>query len=297
MAYISTEEVKEIRDQLKKEFPVKKGWKLSVRGENYTTVRVSFLKAPINLDPKNEGDYTINEYYIDEYYGDQPELVKVFKKTKEIINTVKQNENRNAEDIYADYADYNYFYFISVGKWDRPFEVSETTPEVEEKKEDDSTLVKFEKGLEYTGVSIVSDTIYQYKIIRRTDKSVWVKNAKDSKSTVERKKIYISEYNNKKEEYFYPHGQHSMCAIIGASEKVQDTTEVKEEVVVEPVQKEIDNITTNPINVESVDDKKEEIVKETKDSNIVNFFEHVSSTTALEIAHRLAINSVDKEVR
>jgi len=121
MAYISTEDVKEIRARIRKQFPSKDGWKISVRRENGTSVNVDILTAPIDFSIDGERYYQVNDFYIEEHYRDYPEIKEVLFFIKNTITDVKENWNRNANDPYADYADYNYFIHISVGQWDKPF--------------------------------------------------------------------------------------------------------------------------------------------------------------------------------
>ena len=49
MAYIRTEEVKVIRDSIKKAFPGKQGWKFSVICRHHSEVQVSIMQAPHRL--------------------------------------------------------------------------------------------------------------------------------------------------------------------------------------------------------------------------------------------------------
>jgi len=121
MAYISTEDVKAIRTEIKKVFPAKKGWKFSITKEDCSGVRVQIMESKVNLDPENKGNYEINHYYIDDNYKDNDVLRYVFNRIEKIINNVKQFEDRNAGDMGADYPNCNFFYNITVGKWDKKF--------------------------------------------------------------------------------------------------------------------------------------------------------------------------------
>jgi len=121
MAYISTEDVKAIRTEIKKVFPAKKGWKFSITKEHHSMVHIQIMESKVDLDPENKGDYEVNHYYIDETFKDNKVLRYVFNRIDKIINSVKQFEDRNAGDMSADYADCNFFYSITVGKWDKKF--------------------------------------------------------------------------------------------------------------------------------------------------------------------------------
>jgi hypothetical protein len=75
MGYISTQQVKEIRTELKKQFPKTK---FSICREHYSGVRIEILKSNVNFNV----DYkTINECWIAEnYQGEQREmLLKIYE--------------------------------------------------------------------------------------------------------------------------------------------------------------------------------------------------------------------------
>ena len=121
MAFISTKDIKAIRTEIKKVFPAKKGWKFSITKEHHSGVHVNIMESKVNLDPENKGNYSVNTYYIDETYKDNDVLKSIFNRIKKIITNIKPCENRNASDPYADYPNYNFYYYIAVGKWDKSF--------------------------------------------------------------------------------------------------------------------------------------------------------------------------------
>ena len=135
MAYMSKEEVAEIRKRIKKEFG--KEWKFSVTMADHSGVRVAVMKAPIdfialkNFERYDEvekewvirelvsGRLDVNEYRIDESW--RGEARKAFKKIKKITAEVAGTRyDRNAGDPGADYPNYNYFLWIQIGKWNNP---------------------------------------------------------------------------------------------------------------------------------------------------------------------------------
>ena len=122
MAYISKEEVQKIREQLKKRFPAKDGWKLSIRTRHHSTICVSFMEAPVDLTCNCNRSYTVNQFHIDRLY--KGELLKVFSDTSDIITGIKGHFDRNTGDMGADYPGWNYFMDIEVGRWDIPFKMS-----------------------------------------------------------------------------------------------------------------------------------------------------------------------------
>ena len=72
-------------------------------------------------------------------------------------------------------------------------------------------MEKFKTGQTYSTSSICdSECIFSFKIIRRTEKSVWITGSQIKEPT--RKGIYV--YDNK--ESFKPFGTYSMCPIIRA---------------------------------------------------------------------------------
>lgn len=72
-------------------------------------------------------------------------------------------------------------------------------------------MKKFETDKDYSTRSVCDyDCIFNFRVIKRTEKSIWIK---DIHGNVSRKKIEI--YNN--EESIYPFGHYSMCPILRAS--------------------------------------------------------------------------------
>ena len=122
MAYISTEEVKVIREELKKNFPSRLGWKLSIVRRDYLSLSISIIKAPFELRNDQNNSYEpVNQYWIESRENTQsiPPLKKIF----EIAN--KNNYNRS--DVQSDYFDVGYYLNISIGHFGKPFTPSEAT--------------------------------------------------------------------------------------------------------------------------------------------------------------------------
>ena len=122
MAYISTEEVKVIREELKKNFPSRLGWKLSIVRRDYLSLSISIIQAPFELrNDQNNAYEPVNQYWIESRENTQsiPPLKKIF----EIAN--KNNYNRS--DVQSDYFDVGYYLNISIGHFGKPFTPSEAT--------------------------------------------------------------------------------------------------------------------------------------------------------------------------
>jgi hypothetical protein len=109
MPYISTERVKAIREQLKKEFP---GWKFSVIRRHHMEVSVSIMSAPLDFGKEYQ---QVNQYYITEHYQGaiRDNLLK--------INEIMEASNGTLT-IDADYGSIpNYYTSLTIGQWDKPF--------------------------------------------------------------------------------------------------------------------------------------------------------------------------------
>lgn len=110
MAYISTQEVKEIRNELKAAFPQ---LKLSVTRENYTSLYVAIMEAPVRF---TDEDYRqLNPYYLDSYQNNE-----ILKKITAICNKT----NYNNSDTMTDYFEVGYYFHLHIGKWNKSFKLT-----------------------------------------------------------------------------------------------------------------------------------------------------------------------------
>lgn len=137
MAYISKERVAEIRAELKAAFP---GVKFSVRREDSNTVCVAILSGDIDFfddamrrdgtdnfgdsyklsDSAKEKHYTtVSEYHIETNW--KGEALKMLKKVKKIV--CAGHFDRNAGDMGADYPNMTFFVSMSVGAWNKPYQL------------------------------------------------------------------------------------------------------------------------------------------------------------------------------
>ena len=125
MAYISTEEVKVIREELKKNFPSRLGWKLSIVRRDYLSLSISIIQAPFELrNDQNNAYEQVNQYWIESRENKQS--VPVLKKIFEIAN--KNNYDRS--DVQSDYFDVGYYLNISIGHFGKPFTPNEATHQI-----------------------------------------------------------------------------------------------------------------------------------------------------------------------
>ena len=90
MAYIKSEQVKEMRNKIKELFPSKNGWKFSIVRLDYSCLSVKILRAPVDLAyNKAEGNkhFNVNHYHLDRYEKD--EVREVFEKITNICTVLK----------------------------------------------------------------------------------------------------------------------------------------------------------------------------------------------------------------
>lgn len=126
MAYITAPEVREIRKELKKEFPK---WKFSVRNRHHSAVQVDILKGTADFakDMRPEDEYhQVNTYYINRHF--ERDNAKVLEKIKKIIKTAPAKAENGREwydntDAQIDYFDTAFYYYISIGRFEKPYEV------------------------------------------------------------------------------------------------------------------------------------------------------------------------------
>ena len=113
MPFISTSEVKEKRNAIKKAFPK---FKFSIRCEHYSSIAINVLSGPINLGTEYE---QVNQFYIDEHYENEPEKRKLLSGIYEIAN-----RDNGTEVIDSDYGTVpNFYVHLSIGCWDKPYKV------------------------------------------------------------------------------------------------------------------------------------------------------------------------------
>lgn len=120
MAYISAEDVKAIRNELKQNFPK---WKFAVRkGSGSLSVDVTILQG----DAKFEGNTNtqVNPYWIESHWKDNYDCVVLTK-----INEIMHNAPGRAggkkfydnSDAQFDYFDTAFYTHLSIGAWNKPY--------------------------------------------------------------------------------------------------------------------------------------------------------------------------------
>ncbi|WP_430813121.1 LPD29 domain-containing protein [Carboxylicivirga sp. RSCT41] len=115
MAYINKQEAAEIRKEIKVNFPSNEGWKISVVIDNHSSLDISIMTAPFDLEAE-ENEERAN---------------KVKDQLKELG---KGKEWFDKSDIMTDYFHVKHYVFVRVGKWDKPFQVVEPKAKKSAKK-------------------------------------------------------------------------------------------------------------------------------------------------------------------
>jgi hypothetical protein len=115
MAYISAEEVKNVRNMLKNEFP---NFKFSVSGGGSLELKVAILKGTEDFSEltKDWSNTQINQYHL-HLYG---KFEKLFEK---ILKVMKSQDWFDESDSMTDYFHTAYYVNLSLGKWDKPYEM------------------------------------------------------------------------------------------------------------------------------------------------------------------------------
>lgn len=140
MAYINAEEVKAIRNALKKKFPE---YKFSVTKEQGgLSVNVAIMEGPAFKDEEdrystyedkyvpvdlNVGHHQINHHWCKDHYPNNGEL---FEEITNIIKTAPYEAGVgdlwfDESDAMTDYFHTAYYFHIEIGKWDKHFKIKE----------------------------------------------------------------------------------------------------------------------------------------------------------------------------
>ena len=125
MAYIRTEEVREIRNTLKEEFGP--DLKFGVKKQHHSSVLVTIKKGNVDFsDIMREGDrgYTqINQYHLGQYGRHAmlfDSIVDVIKKAPGKAENGR--EWYDESDAMTDYFNTAFYFNLEVGSWNKPYE-------------------------------------------------------------------------------------------------------------------------------------------------------------------------------
>jgi len=113
MAYISTQEVKNVRELLKTTFPK---FKFSVSGGNSLELKVAIMSGPEDFS-EVLGEWKsvdINQYHLYQYGKFEKLFAKMFK-------AMKSQNWFDESDSMTDYFHTAYYFSLSIGKWNKPY--------------------------------------------------------------------------------------------------------------------------------------------------------------------------------
>ena len=120
MAYISAEDVKAIRAELKEKFPK---WKFGVRkGAGSLSVDVTIKQGTASFEGKTYQQ--VNQYWIDSHWTDY-EDAQALKRINEIMHNAPGRAGGKKfydnSDAMTDYFDTAFYTHLSIGSWDQPY--------------------------------------------------------------------------------------------------------------------------------------------------------------------------------
>lgn len=120
MAYIKKEEVKAIREELKRTFPKVK---FSVTRENYSSVNVAVMKSDYDFSAVAPGRSIRPHFKL--CFSERAK--NFIAEIENIIKTAPAKAEGGSEwydrsDAMTDYFDTAFYYNIEIGKWNKPHE-------------------------------------------------------------------------------------------------------------------------------------------------------------------------------
>jgi len=120
MAYISAEDVKAIRAELKEKFPK---WKFGVRkGAGSLSVDVTIKQGTASFEGKTYQQ--VNQYWIDSHWTDFEDAAAL-KRINEIMHNAPGRAGGKKfydnSDAMTDYFDTAFYTHLSIGSWDQPY--------------------------------------------------------------------------------------------------------------------------------------------------------------------------------
>jgi hypothetical protein len=115
-----------VRAELKATFPL---CKFSVTADGHS-ISVSLMEAPYQVLAEGNGYAQLNPYYIDSahehnYMNNGSTLTHVGWEVVAKATEIANRQNWDKSDIQSDYFNCNYYLHINIGKWDRPFIVTQ----------------------------------------------------------------------------------------------------------------------------------------------------------------------------
>jgi hypothetical protein len=111
MAYISTESIAKIRNEIKQRFPAKDGWKISIKKEHYSGVRITILQGPVNFLPE-ESKKIKSSFFPDK--SSHPYLQQIYN--------IANSGNHDNSDAMSDYFDVGWYIWLNIGEYGNEYQ-------------------------------------------------------------------------------------------------------------------------------------------------------------------------------
>lgn len=115
MAYVNQEKKAKIAAELKKVMP--KDWKYSLAVRHHSTIVLTIRSAPVDLIAINKYRQ-INPYHLADHFTG--ELLETIKKIIAALNI----DNHDRSDSMSDYFDVGHYVDVSLGRFDKPFQLA-----------------------------------------------------------------------------------------------------------------------------------------------------------------------------
>ena len=113
MPFITSEETKAIRTEIKKSLP---DFKVSVTKQHHSSVTITILEGKVDFG----SEYVqVNHYCYKDHYKNNPEALAVFDKIMSVLESLKPQKEITYDSDYGSVP--NYYLHIHVGQWDKKY--------------------------------------------------------------------------------------------------------------------------------------------------------------------------------
>lgn len=172
MAYIDSKKIALIRDEVKRKYPTKNGWKFSITGDNYSTVRCAIMQSPIDFQVEKHEN--LNHYSIEKRFKDNEQAQNVLTDLRNILNgnfLTEKEQNFDKSEPMTDYFDVGWYINLSVGQWDKPY-VYKPVEQQEKKVVEVAPQIELPKGklqiVAYSdkSIAVIGDTYTKRELLR-----------------------------------------------------------------------------------------------------------------------------------
>lgn len=127
----TTDITKIIREYVKEKYPT---YKFSVSARDATCINISLMEAPQDVFIyENLDEYERKGLYIQinsHSYKDETRMTELGREIMQDVRDFTQTYNFDDSDSQQDYFHTNFYLYMSIGKWDKPFNVVERTARI-----------------------------------------------------------------------------------------------------------------------------------------------------------------------